>query len=326
MADSQIRDVLALRDHFLKRGEQPRYDGKLLSLKATVQGHDISCEVLWGARPGLVQFVAMVPLEVRPEARVAVAQELSDLNSNTVLPGFQLRLVGNEWRVFFLISAFQASDHSISATAAEGCLLACRNSIAQYLPQLAAVAEGKTLAVDTTTERAATLDAGATAAVRRLPQVGAAAALAEVEQPFFKRTRIVVARDGKRTVFVAAPASGAPRVLSGQLEQLWEVAAADAPHGLDERGTAAAYARAADRWVSEADVAGRVIESMGEAPGGPALSGVTLYPPTVFRTAAGFVVSLWAVAGRRLVYRELLVPPNGRVLRSERPIRELPAS
>jgi hypothetical protein len=38
---------------------------------------------------------------------------------------------------------------------------------------------------------------------------------------------------------------------------------------------------------------------------------------TVFRTAAGFVVSLWAVDGKTRVYRELLVMPDGRVLRTE---------
>ena len=36
--------------------------------------------------------------------------------------------------------------------------------------------------------------------------------------------------------------------------------------------------------------------------------------------SVGFVVSLWAMAGQQLVYRELLVPSNGRLLRSERPV------
>jgi len=138
MAEPTFRDVLSLRDHFLQKGERPRFDGQLLSLPATVEGRDIPCDVLWAARPGLVQFLAMAPLVVPSDRKDAMALTLSELNSTSALPGFQLREVGGRWRVFYLATAFQAEDQSISATAAEKCLLACRNSIARAMTQLEA--------------------------------------------------------------------------------------------------------------------------------------------------------------------------------------------
>jgi hypothetical protein len=296
MAELQIRSILELCDHFKGRGEQAHFDGTLLSLPTTVDGRTIACEVLWGAQPGLVQFVAAVPLDIPPERRVAVAQELTDVNSNTVLPCFQLRLVDGAWRVFVLMTLFQAADNAISASAAERCLLACRNSVTRYLPQLQAVAAPVPVP-DVTTERPLTLDAAGAARLRKLAGVDAGASLAEVVQPFFARSRILAARGTKGRVYLAAPATGDAFVLSGQPDNLHRLVGIEAPAGISERARAAAYAMAADRWLSTVD---QVQEQ-----------------PTVFRTAVGFVVSLWAVDGKTRVYRELLVMPDGRVLRTE---------
>jgi hypothetical protein len=246
---------------------------------------------------------------------VAVSFELTDLNSNTVLPGFHLRLVGGEWRIFYLLTAFQAEDHTLSVVAAESCLTACRNSLVRYLPQLEAViASARSPPLG---ERPAGLDAASTAQVHKLAGVGKAAAIAEVAQPFFTKTRILVAREGHRTVYLAAPKAGAWRALT-DAGVLAEIAAAEAPAGIGERAGAEAYARAADRWLAAPDVPYRVVEAASEV---PAATGVELDRPRFFRTAAGFVLSLWALAGDKLVYRELLVPPDGRVLRTERPVR-----
>jgi hypothetical protein len=188
-----------------------------------------------------------------------------------------------------------------------------------------------------TAEEHAQLVAAAAAQLAELaPQLRQPYAVDRMEQPWFRRhnvldIQLLAARPTRR--FYVAVSSEAPRmaVLTGRLEQLHVMAAADPPLCLDNEALAASYAAYANEWTCGHGLGEMQISSFAEVPWLPELTeaqrahkeqlrarvGARIGPELRRRSAAGWSFRAWWVAARTLFERELLVPIDGAMIRTD---------
>lgn len=156
-----------------------------------------------------------------------------------------------------------------------------------------------------------------------------------VTQPFFRRHRIVeleaTGAFPARSMVLALPETGAPRILSAALPALNKLAGDDPPPRIDGGGTARIYANLCDEWTTESEHGELVIDSLEEIPWFDDLDpaeqglvarlrdtfGAAIGPLEVEATASGWDVTKWLVASRMLVRRRLSVASTGHLLRQD---------
>ncbi|HEU4425811.1 MAG TPA: hypothetical protein VFR67_25010 [Pilimelia sp.] len=153
-----------------------------------------------------------------------------------------------------------------------------------------------------------------------------------LEQPWFRHRRILDVQSPvpflARRIHVALDPAGQALVLTRKLEHLQQVAAADPPPGLDAAEEAATYATYASAWTRESPLGELKLSSFADIPWPSALDPATvealrdrwgdaIQPETRNRLAGGWLFRSWWLVTRRLVERELLVPPDGRLQRTD---------
>ena len=156
------------------------------------------------------------------------------------------------------------------------------------------------------------------------------------EQPWFRRHEVLdvqspVPFPAMRLYVAVAGDDDAVRVLTAHLANLHRVAEADPPPGLDDPERAEDYAVFANAWTCEATLGELKIADVDDIPwpdglGREALAEVrelrrrfapAVGPEQRWRTADGWAFRSWWVVMRRLVERELVVPPDGRLRRTD---------
>jgi hypothetical protein len=158
-----------------------------------------------------------------------------------------------------------------------------------------------------------------------------------LEQPFFDTIEILEvvspAPFPPQRLYVAWARS--PRrlwVLSGRIDRLCEVAAAERPQGLTDPRTATAYALAGDGWTSEAPLGALRIDALAEIPWFPELDakeravvdelertlGDRVRPLQTTMSAGEYQLTLWLVSSQRLIERVLRVTLDGALVRDDR--------
>lgn len=162
-------------------------------------------------------------------------------------------------------------------------------------------------------------------------------------QPYFLRHTFVCwqARDPlqpRRVVFVLSPGGGVVS-LHGHVERLADIAAIDPAVGLRDPQTARTFAHVFDGWTSDAPDDEVAIASFAELELTPqptpsqrariaglrAEIGGRIEPERVCVRTDGVHVIAWYVSAARLVRRELIVPPDGALVRRDEVIAiELP--
>jgi hypothetical protein len=155
------------------------------------------------------------------------------------------------------------------------------------------------------------------------------------EQPWFRRHEVFDVQSPvpfpAMRLYVAVTGDDDVRVLTARLANLHRVAAADPPPGLDDPERAEDYAVFANAWTCESALGELKIADIDDVPwpdglGREALAEVrelrrrfaaAVGPQERRRTADGWAFRSWWVAMRRLVERELVVPPDGRLRRTD---------
>jgi hypothetical protein len=155
------------------------------------------------------------------------------------------------------------------------------------------------------------------------------------EQPWFRRHEVLDVQSPvpfpAMRLYVAVAGDDHVRVLTGRLANLHRVAGADPPPGLDDPERAEDYAVFANAWTCESSLGELKIAYVDDIPwpdrlGREALAEVrelrrrfaaAVGPEERRQTADGWAFRSWWVAMRRLVERELVVPPDGRLRRTD---------
>ena len=165
-----------------------------------------------------------------------------------------------------------------------------------------------------------------------------------IQQPYFRRHRIVevgspVPLPAMRVHGVQS-SDGTFMILTGHLDHLREVARAEPPEAITDPESARGYANAVDFWTTENDLGDLLVSSFDEIPWRKNLTesdqrriaalqsslGAQIEPPTVQSGAQGVTVTKWVLANQRLLRRQLVVPGDGQVTRTDQVIAEdLPA-
>jgi hypothetical protein len=155
-----------------------------------------------------------------------------------------------------------------------------------------------------------------------------------LEQPWFRKHRILDVASAvpfpARRVHVAAW-DGGMRVLTAHLENLQAVAEHDPPLDLDDETKAAAYATYGNAWTRIYALGELKIGTFSDIPWFADLDaaqealvaelagklGDAIAPEQHERIAEGWRIRSWWVAHRRLIERELVVPRDGRLRRTD---------
>src|SRR5579871_529340 len=156
-----------------------------------------------------------------------------------------------------------------------------------------------------------------------------------LEQPFFKRHKLLVAQSPMafpaQQVHAVVSPFGEVHVLTGHLEHLQRAAENERPIGLDGDELARAYANVVDFWTTESELGELLVESFDDIPFFPhptpveraridvarAKASARVQPPSLARIESGHLLTKWVVANKRLLKRELVVPVDGRVRRTD---------
>jgi len=154
-----------------------------------------------------------------------------------------------------------------------------------------------------------------------------------LEQPWFRQHRVLEIASSvpfpPRRLHVAA-GDGRMRVLTAHIENLRAVAADDRPGGLEAEQAAADYAEHANFWTATHALGELKIGSFDEIPWFASLDdqqrgaiedlrsrfGQSIRPEQRSR-GDGWVFRSWWVAMRQLIERELVVPPDGQLRRTD---------
>jgi hypothetical protein len=156
-----------------------------------------------------------------------------------------------------------------------------------------------------------------------------------LEQPWFRRHRVLDVQSAvpfpARRLHVAVGPDGAVRVLTARLANLQAVAADDPPLDLDDEENAEAYAAYGNAWTSAHALGELKLGSFGEIPWHASLDegqrrvieevrarwGASIQPETRRRGPDGWAFHSWWLAMGKLIERELVVPRDGRLRRTD---------
>jgi hypothetical protein len=297
-------------------------------------------DVLWEVRPGLVQLYLALPFDVPEERRAAAALVFLDVNARLLAGSFILTPLPA-----FALAVFLDDDGALPARTLDRAIHHCRDAGQRYIDAIAAAVV--TRAAPSAAPAASRITLGPdererlAGAVERdwpsfAPRLGGPLIVSDRGQRWFRHHRVLEVRSPTPlpalSIHVAQAPRGEIRVLRGHPEHLVQVAKDDPPLGLDREEAALAYAEACDAWTTDAELGELRIESFDDVPWRAELTekereqarelrarlAGEIHPPRVLRTGRGFTVKSWVVSNRRLLYRELHVPPSGQVLRDER--------
>lgn len=155
-----------------------------------------------------------------------------------------------------------------------------------------------------------------------------------IEQPWFRRHRILDISSAMpfpaRRIFVAVW-DGGVAVLSARIDHLRRVAAHDPPLDLDDEQKAADYATFGNAWTREYANGELAIGTYSDIPWYPKLApeeqarvdelgariAASIAPEQHRRTDEGWVIRTWWLAHRRLIEREIVVPRDGQLRRTD---------
>ncbi|MBE7451156.1 MAG: hypothetical protein HS111_20350 [Kofleriaceae bacterium] len=174
-------------------------------------------------------------------------------------------------------------------------------------------------------------------AVEFSPRLAHPLMIDRIDQPWFRRHRILDVSSAlpfpARRVHVAAPAAGdgGMKVLTHHLEHLQAVAAHDPPLDLDDEERAAAYATYGNAWTRAYALGELKIGSFSDIPWFASLDAAqeatiadlarrfadAIAPEARRRVDDGWAFHGWVVAHRRLIERELVVPRDGQLRRTD---------
>jgi hypothetical protein len=165
----------------------------------------------------------------------------------------------------------------------------------------------------------------------RLPGIEAAT----VEQPFFARTSILDVTSPlpmpSRRLYMALTKPAEFHVLTGHIEQLNCVAAADPPEGLEDPPLAKEYMFYASAWTTVSTGRELLLNSIDDIPWWEFLDdaqkvqiedikqafGPKIRPPELFMAFPNYELQQWFLVGQTLVERVLTVSMKGQFARAE---------
>ena len=298
-------------------------------------------DIVWEPRPGLVQLYVALPFDVPEERRAAVGLAFLSINAAqhigafilTPLPAFSVVLLLNH-------------DGTLSDDALDRAIGACREAAACHVETLADIVRPRPRAAPITVGSVkATFSAEERARLGPVlerewppfaPRLAGTLHVTERTQPWFRRHRVLElsspAPQPATSIHIAVTPAGLLRVLRGHLENLVQMAKEDAPEPIDREEAALAYATECGAWTTDAELGELPLDRFDDIPWRPTLTPVEqaqarelrarlenrVHPPLVVKTERGHTVKSWVLSSRRLIYRELHVPPTGQMLRDER--------
>ncbi len=166
------------------------------------------------------------------------------------------------------------------------------------------------------------------------PRLASPLGFDRLDQPWFRKHRILDVSSAvpfpARRVHVAA-FDGGMRVLTAHLEHLHQVAAHDPPLDLDDQTKAVAYATYGNAWTRTYALGELKIGTFSDIPWFASLDetqqtqidqlarqfGDAVKPEQQQRGEDGWVIRAWWIAHRRLIERELVVPRDGQLRRTD---------
>lgn len=333
--------MAAIAAHRRAQGDVVDDSNDRLFVGTTYKGMPTAAEVRW--RESFVHVHAMLPLELTPRALSALTTDIMLINSKLAVPGFGFMETTAGFRIAFVGYAFLDEDKTLSARAFDDLLDVVRGNAAIYLPKFTArVAETAAAPLVTALAPFPRLDPRLTrpeldairAAVAReaepfMPRLGTAM-LAELEQPWFARSRLfeIVSPEPTpaRSLYVAFAADGSTHVLSQRIAGFQALTTQEAPAGLDDRDAASAFATLVA--VVSADETERRIASFDDLgrPEPLRFIGPRIKPGSFEATATGHQLEYWSVVGTTLLHRFITLTPKGEVDASTEVVAELPTS
>jgi hypothetical protein len=297
-------------------------------------------EIVWESRPGVVVLYLALPFDVPEERRAAAGLAFLEVNAKLLVGSFILTPLPA-----FALGIFLDEDGAVAAKVLDRAIHACREAGQRHVDAVAgAVLPRATPApalpagrVSLSPEERARL----TLAIERdwppfAARAGGPLLVTERGQRWFRLHRVLEVGSPTpapaMSIHVALTPHGQVLVLRGHLEHFVQMANEEPPAGLDAEENALAYATDCDAWTTEAELGELVIASLDEVPWRGEMTAKeqqqarelrlrlagALHPPQVARGDRGFTVKTWLISERRLIYRELHIPPSGQVLRDER--------
>jgi Putative bacterial sensory transduction regulator len=329
----------AVETHLAGKGEAVRAMSQGFSLRTSGA---IAVDVLWEGAPGVVHLFTALPFAVAEQRRAQTALAIADLNRQIVVGHFALVP-----QLVFQVPLLLNHDGTISANVFERALAACRSTAAQFGDQLRRVAVPE----PPTPPPAVTVGARRVAltaderhrldeAVRRdwppfAPRLAGVLTFDERLQPWWRNHRVIEVQS-----LLPAPASslvvvfrpgGACNVLRGHPEVVACMAAADPPAALGDEAQARAYATHCTSWTSEARWGEVIITCFQDIPWRIALTPEErrvvdelrralesrIHAPRFDRSESGWRLRSWVVSEGRLLERDVLVPSDGRFVKTD---------
>lgn len=337
-----LRGEAAVARHLASRGEtvEPRRMGLAVPASFGERWRAGSVDLVWEPRPALVQLYTVLPFDVPEDRRAAVGAAFLTINSALPAGAFILTPLPA-----FSLAIFLNHDGTVSDEVLERAIGACREAVARHVDAIAAVAVPRQRPAITVGSTRATLGAEERARLAKLvehdwpvfaPRTAGPLEIHERTQPWFRRHRVLQLTSPAplppMALYVLVTPAGDLRILTGHLEALVQLAKQDPPEGLEREEVALAYALEVGTWVSDAEYGELPLERFDDIPWRPTMSAAeqaqarelrarlaaAVEPRRVVSTERGFTVKSWLLSNRRLMSRELHVPPSGQLLRDER--------
>lgn len=297
-------------------------------------------EIVWESRPGVVVLYLGLPFDVPEDRRAAAGMAFLEVNARLLVGSFILTPLPA-----FALGIFLDEDGAVAAKVLDRAIHACREAGQRHVDAIAGAVLTRATPAPVVPAGRVTLSpeerARLTMAIERdwppfAARVGGPLVVSERGRRWFRLYRVLEVASPTpapaMSIHVAQTPHGELRVLRGHLEHFVQMAQDDPPAGLESEENALAYAKDCDAWTTEAELGELVIASLDEVPWRSEMTAKeqqqarelrlrlagALHAPRVVHGERGFTVKTWLVSERRLVYRELHVPPSGQVLRDER--------
>ena len=332
----RLGSVAAVAEHLRVQGNTVEATVDRLIAVAPIGSRLSSVELRWQTKTGSIHAFEILPHVVPIHAITAVTAVLMTANAQLGMPGFQLRQSPGGWRVVYMAYAFLDEDGTVAPRVVDEIVRAVRVNAAAYLPQVAArVAE--TERPDEALElarfgrrnpqlAASELDALRAAVTRELPDFAPRlhqAMLVEIEQPFFRHTRIIEVTSPlpvpARVVYTARLADGQVLVLSGRPDALRALCASDRPV-CEHRDAALVLANVIAVWIVDElgelriasfdDIPWRADLGLSERARVDAVRAAharSITAPVLDSNEGEFVLRYWSVARSLLVRRQIRI-------------------
>jgi hypothetical protein len=329
----------AVEAHLAGRGEAVRAMSQGFSLRTA---GCVPVDVLWEGTPGVVHLFTALPFAVAESRRAQTALAICDLNRQVVVGHFALVP-----QLVFQVPIMLNHDGSISALVVERALDACRNTAGQFVDHLRrvavpepptpppAVTVGARRVTLSQTERQRLDDAVQRDWPSFASRLGGALTFDERLQPWWRSHRVIEVQSLQPApacsiVAVFRP-DGECHVLRGHPEVVARMAKSDPPSALADEAQARAYATHCTAWTSDAQWGELLITCFQDIPWRVGLTPderrvvdelrrgleARIHAPRFDRGEHGWRLRSWVVSEGRLLERDVLVPVDGRFVKTD---------